>query len=647
MLSIYELATLPRVTRRIIVAAADATLVAFALWLAISLRLGELYIPPTLISFGIVLATVATSIFLNTRLGLYRQVTRYMDASGHRRIFYINAITAVCLGTFVAISRPEVFPRSAIFVFPVLATIFMIAFRRLIKRLLNHISARLQNQGSAPKQVLIYGAGEAGDLLARELKRVGTHTPVYFIDDDASLSGQKVGSLKVRSPNDIDDILAKRPIEEIYLAIPSLSNMRRREIVLSLEKHPIPVKTVPTISEIVSGEIAISSVRPIDPTELLCREPVTPKIEMLQSAISGKSIMVTGAGGSIGSEIVRQLLSLDLSPAKIVLFELSEAALYNIELQARELLEQRTAKSIKENRIDRPCEIVTCLGSVLDAGIVRAVIQQHQVNTIYHAAAYKHVPIVELNPVYGLRNNTIGTYTIAEIARDLKIERFVLVSTDKAVRPTNVMGASKRLAELVVQANSDHPENETIFSIVRFGNVLASSGSVVHRFKRQIEQGGPVTVTHPDVTRFFMSIEEASQLVIQSSGIAKSGDLFILDMGDSIKIDSLARLMIKLAGLTVDENRDGSGDIVIKYTGLRPGEKLYEELLLNSDSQDTEHSRIKRCIEPYISYEKLQKEISFLKIALSDHDLKGIQQQLLRLVDGYRVSKNSKQNQAA
>ncbi len=615
----------------------DVTLLTLSIWAAISLRLGAPYQPPTVLSYFVILGGAVCGASVFYRFGLYRQVTRYIDATGNLRILYGVTLTMICLGMFVAVTRFESFPRSAFFLFWVIALASLMGSRRIIKLTLRNLVHHQSTTDNAPTEVLIYGAGEAGHLLNRELRRLGSHTPIYFIDDDASLWGQKVGSLKVRSPAEIPTVLSEKTVSEIFLAMPSLSRKRRREIVLSLEDYNIAVKTVPTVSEIVTGEIAISNVRPINAGDLLCRDPVPPKLEILQNAINGKCVLITGAGGSIGSEIVNQLLKLELGPKRIVLFELSEIALYQIDMKARELLEERDQKAKLRDSVEPACEIVSCLGSVLDAEPLRMIMERYDISTIYHAAAYKHVPIVELNPFTGLKNNTLGTHVLAKVAREMQVERFVLISTDKAVRPTNVMGASKRLAELTVQANAARRDSRTVFSIVRFGNVLASSGSVVHRFTKQIEQGGPVTVTHPDVTRYFMSFEEAAQLVIQSATIAKGGDLFLLDMGEPVKIDGLARMMIMLAGMKVDEDGNGaSGDIAIEYTGLRPGEKLFEELLLDYKTGDTDHPRIKRCDEPFITYEQLANELDTLEKAIAEHDIELVQSLLYRLVEGYQ-----------
>lgn len=638
---------LPRHIRHRLLMLADGILVGVALWGAMSLRLGTPYSPQSTIEISIFLGTIFVSFFVFHRLGVYRQITRYMDIKADLRIFNAITITTLCLGTIVALTRPELFPRSAFALFWVFALILVIGLRRLVKVMLERLSAIGRLEAANADEVLIYGAGISGHKLATELKRIGSHRPAYFIDDDESLWGQKVGSLKVRSPSDIADVVQNSNIKEIFLAMPSISKRRSREIVLSLEQHSLLVKTVPSVAEILSGDVSITNMRAIDAGDLLCRAPVPPRVDMLQKAMKGRTILVTGAGGSIGSQIVRQLLELELGPASIILFDLSESSLYEIDLQARDILSARNHKAESQKTSEPPCQIVTYLGSVLDGELLRRVIKKHNVSSIYHAAAYKHVPLVELNPIAGLHNNTIGTNVVAKVAREENVERFVLISTDKAVRPTNIMGASKRLAELVVQGNAEHPDCKTIFSIVRFGNVLASSGSVVKLFQKQIENGGPLTVTHPEVTRFFMSIEEAAQLVIQASNIASGGDLFLLEMGEPVKIDNLARIMIRLAGFTIDEDNTGSGDIAIEYTGLRPGEKLYEELIIDSNAEETEHSRIKRCNEPAISYDQMCEEISDLKKALGDSDLVTIKSMLVRLVEGYQQGPGKAKTEAA
>ena len=416
-------------------------------------------------------------------------------------------------------------------------------------------------------------------------------------------------------------------IEEILLAIPEATRARRRTVLRRLEAFKVGVKTLPALEDIATGRVGINDLRAVSADDLLGRDRVAPDTNLLARCIAGKSVLVTGAGGSIGSELSRQILA--LGPRRLVLLDLSEPALFDIEqaLQAQLLQRERTS-------------IVSVLGSVLDPALLRKLMDDHGIETIYHAAAYKHVPMVEHNPVAGITNNTFGTRVLAEAARDAGVERFVLVSTDKAVRPTNIMGASKRLAELQLQAMAGEQVGKTVFTMVRFGNVLDSSGSVVRLFRKQIENGGPVTVTHPDVIRYFMSIPEAAELVIQAGAMANGGDVFVLDMGAAVKIDALARSMINLVGLNVKDEANPNGDIAIVYIGLRPGEKLFEELLINEETTTTtQHSRIRRSLEPALTVSELAREMQALAAALSTGDLDAIHAVLKRTVEGYMPDK--------
>jgi FlaA1/EpsC-like NDP-sugar epimerase len=392
-----------------------------------------------------------------------------------------------------------------------------------------------------------------------------------------------------------------------------------------LQGHPVEVKILPAVDDITSGRVSVTDLRPLEVNDLLGREKVPPNAELLARKSHGKSILVTGAGGSVGSELVRQLLQ--QSPRRIVLFDLSEAALYEIENEVFDI-------AASFGGLPRP-EIVAVLGSVLDAVQLRETISRHEIEVIYHAAAYKHVPIVEQNPICGLWNNTFGVSVLAGCAKAEGVELVVLISTDKAVRPANVMGASKRLAEMILQAAAAGG-GPTIFTMVRFGNVLGSSGSVVKRFRKQIRAGGPVTVTHPEIIRYFMSISEAADLVIQAGAMAQGGDVFVLDMGEPVRIDDLARLMVRLVGLDVRSSDNPDGDIAITYTGLRPGEKLYEELLIGENTTATEHPRILRSDEPYLPAEVLERELDLLKAAMKMRDVETMQAVLMRTVEGYQ-----------
>ncbi|MDM1272915.1 nucleoside-diphosphate sugar epimerase/dehydratase [Acinetobacter indicus] len=478
------------------------------------------------------------------------------------------------------------------------------------------------------KRVAIYGAGNAGQQIAAALYNSDEHLPVMFIDDDPSLTGQQLGRLKVYDADSALKLLAKKNVDEILIALPSVGRMRKSEIVKFLEPAHIKITEIPGLTKLVDGEIRVSDIQEVDIIDLLGRDPVPPVPELLAKNIKDKVVMVTGAGGSIGSELCRQIIK--NQPQKLVIYELTEFALYSID---------------KELRLASNVEIIPILGTVLDQAKLERIIEQYAVQTVYHAAAYKHVPLVECNPIAGLKNNAIGTAFSLNAAVKNGVETFVLISTDKAVRPTNVMGASKRMAELYCQAMAE-AQDQTQISIVRFGNVLGSSGSVVPLFKQQIAKGGPITVTHPDVTRFFMTIPEASQLVIQAGALGHGGDVFLLDMGEPVRIQDLARQMIALSGLKVREADSQDGDIEIQYSGLRPGEKLYEELLIDADNTEvTQHSRILR------SYEKMYPLDELLQVFERFNDLTAVQSdidwalsQLEHYVDGYQRGKEVKVN---
>ena len=410
------------------------------------------------------------------------------------------------------------------------------------------------------------------------------------------------------------------------------SRGQRKAALKKLERLPVLVKTLPALSDIATGKVSVSDLRHVDMEDILGRDPIPPNRDLLARNIRGKSVMITGAGGSIGSELTRQILA--LGPTKIVLFELSEIALYNIEMEVRDRLDELAHSSKSSEHLPKP-EIVTVLGSVNDRLLILRTLSTHNIETIYHAAAYKHVPLVEANQISGLTNNTFGTRSLALCAQECDVERFVLISTDKAVRPTNVMGASKRLAELVLQALAETPNKKTVFTMVRFGNVLDSSGSVVKRFKKQILEGGPVTVTHPEIVRYFMSIPEAAQLVIQAGAMGSGGDVFVLDMGEPVKIDNLARSMIRLMGREVLDEKNPDGDIAIEYMGLRPGEKLYEELLIGDNSSGTNHPRILRNLEPLLPGPVLDGHLKILEIAMAEGDKETIRKILCETVEGY------------
>jgi FlaA1/EpsC-like NDP-sugar epimerase len=571
------------------------------------------------------IATVATFAWL----GLYRMVTRYIGHRGTWRIAGGVALGTLIFAMLVLMAGQQGIPRSSIPLYGLLGTFAIVASRHLAVLLLQTAGIPIPpvTAEARTRNVLIYGAGEPGVRLLQAIRSSNGITPVGFVDAERSLWGQYVAGLKVYRPEKLIPLIEGRGIDEVLLALPSDRRQDRRAVLDQLRGQSVAVKVLPGLEDIASGRVSVSDLKPIDVDDLLGREQVPPDTALLQRSIGGKAILVTGAGGSIGSELVRQILK--QRPARLVLLDAAEFALYAIEMETREIVAAMSDDG------QRPV-VVAVLGSVLDEAVMAEVLARNRIDTVFHAAAYKHVPIVEANPVIGIENNTFGTLVAARAAAAAGVERFVLISTDKAVRPTNVMGASKRLAELILQALAAEPGCKTVFSMVRFGNVLDSSGSVVALFRKQIRAGGPVTVTHPDITRYFMSIPEAATLVIQAGAMADGGEVFVLEMGDPVRIDDLARLMIRLTGLEVRSPDRADGDIAISYTGLRPGEKLYEELLIGEHTAPTEHPRILRSGEPFLQMRDLLNELGRLEGALRARDVPAIEAVLTRLVEGYR-----------
>ncbi|MCH9808290.1 MAG: polysaccharide biosynthesis protein [Alphaproteobacteria bacterium] len=619
---------MPRYYKRAVLVLSDFVLLFAVAWSAMSLRYQALYWPqttPELILFAAApVITVATFAWF----GLYRLVTRFIGYRGTLRIFACVGLSVLIWALMVFMFGQHGIPRTVIVTYGFIGAILVTASRQLAGLLLKSVGIQIPKLplDIERKPVLIFGAGQLGSELLESLRRVSDCEPVGFIDNEPSMWGQYVGGVKVYRPQKIGHVIERAEVREVLLAVPETHRRERRQILAELESYPVQVKVMPSMEEIATGKVGITDVRPLEVEDLLGRDPVPPNMELLTRSILGKSILVSGAGGSVGSELVRQILK--QHPTRLVLLDISEVALYEIEMEISELIERNFPEG------GGP-ELVGVLGSVLDDLVVRDTIKRYAIETIYHAAAYKHVPIVENNAAVGLLNNTFGCAVIAEAARDLGVERFVLISTDKAVRPTNIMGASKRLAELVLQAHADEENASTVFTMVRFGNVLDSSGSVVRRFRNQIKQGGPVTVTHPEIIRYFMSIPEAAELVIQAGTMATGGDVFVLDMGDPIKIDDLARLMIRLAGSELRTEDTPNGDIEIVYTGLRPGEKLYEELLLGANTTGTEHPRILRSGEPFLPADDLWRELETLSDAMKRRDIDAIHNVLKTTVEGY------------
>ena len=618
---------LPRPWKRAILAANDFVLLTFAVWLSISLRYGELFVPPTRGGTLLLMAAPAIGVATFAWFGLYRLVTRYITIRGSTQLLKCIGISVLVWALLALLFEATWLPRTVILVlYPLLGGGLIYLSRQAYAAALRSVGIPVLGPGREPRPVVIYGAGRTGVQLLDALHSSGDARVAGFLDDSESLSGQFAGGVKIYKPEKLERLIEREGVREVILALPESRRRERREILRWLQRYPVRVKTLPDMEDFATGRAEVSALRPIDVEDLLGRDPVPADPELLALAIRGKSVLVTGAGGSIGSELVRQVLR--QQPARLVLLDVSEVALFEIEMEVTDTI------AAMPDKLGRT-ELVCVLGSVGDRALVRRTIELHRAATIFHAAAYKHVPMVEANPVAGLSNNTFGTGVVAEAARDLGVERFVLISTDKAVRPTNVMGASKRLAELVLQAHAADPACRTVFTMVRFGNVLDSSGSVVRRFRKQIQGGGPVTVTHRDVVRYFMSIPEAAGLVLQAGAMATGGEVFVLDMGEPVKIDELARTMIRLMGLEVRDEHNPDGDIPIVYVGLRPGEKLFEELLIGENTTPTRHDLIRRSSEPHLAADKLARELTVLRAAMDKGGLREIEAVLERTVEGY------------
>ncbi|MDB0007356.1 polysaccharide biosynthesis protein [Flavobacteriales bacterium] len=615
-----QLTNLSRRQKQALMIMSDVIILLLAIWLSFALRLGVLWPDKILSNLWIFLIIPLVSIPLFIRFGLYKSVLKFMGTKVIVTAFQSITITSLFVGFAMMIFREADMPRTVILIFWFVSSILIIIMRFLYKGYLyswdNFVNDR--------KPTIIYGAGSAGAQIVESLRKNHEYAPIAFIDDEKSKQGTFINFTRIHPFSDLKDIIRKRKVKAILLAIPSLSEQRKRDLLKKLSKYPVEVKLLPSLSEIVSGRVSIENIRHVQVEDILGRTPVKPKTSLLKKNITGKNVLVTGAGGSIGSELCRQILK--LKPNKIVLFEHSEFNLYSIDYELTSLGEKN-------------CEIIPVLADVKSINKVENAIKENKIDTIYHAAAYKHVPMVEKNTVEGVFNNVMGTYNVAVCARDNNIENMVLISTDKAVRPTNVMGASKRFSELVLQAlNSE--ESNTCFSMVRFGNVLDSAGSVVPLFRRQIKEGGPVTVTHAKVTRYFMSIPEAVQLVLQAGAMAKGGDVFVLDMGEPVRILDLAHRMINLSGLSPITSENPEGDIKIKFTGLREGEKLYEELLIGKDVVQSKHPQIMQANEDFLSWQKVSSLIEDIKTNHEKLDDDSMRNVLIENVEGYKPAKN-------
>ena len=607
-----------RAKKRLITLFIDTLFIVIAFWLALIVRLDSFEPLQRLDNWLLLAVLIPVSLYTFISLGLYRAVLRYMNSQAIWAIVLGTAITTVSLVLIAFLIGTDI-PRTMPFIFAWLCLLTVGGARVLVRAIIGKMTT------SKKESVIIYGAGSAGRQLATALGAGPEYFVSAFIDDDATKHGSIIQGIPVVCFKGIYELINKRKVSKVLLALPSATRARRKEILAQLEPLTIKVLSMPGMADVVEGKAKLAEITEVGVEDLLGRDPVAPKMDLMTANITKKVVMVTGAGGSIGSELCRQIVK--LKPTKLILFEQSEFALYSIEKELNEY--------ICNNVLG--LELIPIMGSVQRINRLETVMKTFGVHTVYHAAAYKHVPLVEHNVVEGVRNNVFGTYYCAKAAVNAGVENFVLISTDKAVRPTNVMGATKRMAELVLQGLTQEQgvKHKTRFCMVRFGNVLGSSGSVVPLFRRQIKEGGPITLTHPDITRFFMTIPEAAQLVIQAGAMGKGGDVFVLDMGDPVKIKDLATKMVRLSGFEVKSDTNPHGDIEIKCTGLRPGEKLYEELLIGNNVGETTHERIMTASEVMLPLAELNVFIEALDIACHNFDHETIRQLLLDAPTGF------------
>ena len=631
------LISLPRFSKQLIAMAVDILSIIFAVWLAYSIRLERFHYPIGIEAFVYLIPVlIALPVFI--KFGLYREIFRY---TGQYALWSILR-SIVIYGFFFAsliifwnfLPLPKgagVIPKSLGLLQPLILLILIVLSRSFVRLWLTGGLSNTRSGQNQKKRTLIYGAGVAGVQTGALLQRAGNYYLIGYIDDDIHLRHKAINGLVVYGPDELRKLIDKFGITDVLLALPSIHHSRRVKILDQLRSYHLHVISLPSMTYLAEGKVKVSDIRELDVADLLGRNLILPNKELFEKNITSQVLMVTGAGGSIGSELTRQILS--AKPKTLILLEQSEFALYTLdaELKAR----------IKDERLD--IELISLLGDVRQFQWLKKIFSTWKINTIYHAAAYKHVPIVEHNIVEGIFNNVWGTLNIARAAIETDVDQLVLISTDKAVRPTNMMGASKRLAEMVLQALANQSDIKTQLSMVRFGNVLGSSGSVVPLFRSQIKAGGPVTVTHPEVTRYFMTIPEAAQLVIQagamaSAGVSSSsnqGTVFVLDMGEPVKVIDLAERMIELSGFSLQDESNPDGDIAIELVGLRPGEKLYEELLIGDNPMPTQHSRIMKAQETYLPWDQLQVELNILEESLSSADAPAIYNQFKNLITGF------------
>ncbi|WP_251372091.1 nucleoside-diphosphate sugar epimerase/dehydratase [Polynucleobacter sp. UB-Siik-W21] len=642
-LNIKLLVKLPRPIKQSIVIFIDLFICLLSIWFAIGLRLEEWQTPVGNQWWAFILAP-AFFIPIFFAFGFYRTIFRYFGFAIFNSIFKPFVLYCILFIVVFSIVGVNGVPRFVGLIHPILFFIGILSVRYLIRACLNNFFVGGIKFADAHPSALIYGAGSVGRQLAEGLRVAGEMNVNGFVDDDVYLQGNMINGVHVYAPSELRNLIITLGITDVLLAMPEMPNDRKKEIIETLCDCGVRVRKVSGLVDMISGKLNNSQLNDLDMNELLGREVLHPNNEVLEKNIFNKVVMVTGAGGSIGSELCRQIIR--LSPSALILVDINEYGLYSIFEELKELVANSHQKNVDSSREDdlipsnmnNSIRIEPYLASVRDRRAMLKIFSVHRPDTIFHAAAYKHVPLVEQNYAEGIRNNVLGTLICAQLSLDFGVSNFILISTDKAVRPTNIMGASKRLAELVVQSISKNPTHSgvaPIFSMVRFGNVLGSSGSVVPLFRSQIKAGGPITLTHLDVTRYFMTIAEAAQLVIQSSTMASGGDVFLLDMGMPVRIYDLALRMIYLSGLMVKDELNPNGDIEIKVTGLRPGEKLYEELLIGYNPEKTSHPKIMKAHEEFISWDILKGELDGLMDLLERDEVSLIHPVLMRLVAGY------------
>ena len=591
-----------------IVVGADALFLSLAVLCSHMLRVSNFEFPQSsalpLYFLGPLLSITSASLF-----GVYGSISRTYTSDVEVRILASQTMVPIVWAVIVVVYGSYGFARSVVLIYFLLAVLVMITLRKMTSKFMTVPIRVGSNRERTP--VIIYGAGSDGVALAQALKRQGRYMPVAFLDTDYTMTDRRVGGLRVYSTVDIDKVVLKYKPREVLVAKPRQNRASRRALVDMFVSHGLAVKTIPDVEELAGGNIDLTALRPIKLEDLLGRDPVPPDRNLMEKAVKGQVVLVTGAGGSIGSELVRQIA--EYAPKCIIMLDSSEFSLFEIHREMELKFSRTNANQTK---------LVALLANITDKENVAGILHEHKVSVVLHAAAYKHVRMVQENALVGIRNNVWGTKIVAEAAIHAKVKLFILVSTDKAVRPTSIMGASKRVAEMVIQGLADAQTHKTIFTMVRFGNVLGSTGSVVPLFKEQIAKGGPVQVTHPDVTRFFMLIPEAAQLVIQAGAMARGGEVFVLDMGESVKIADLANTMIELAGLTRKTDSNPNGDIEIRFTGLRDGEKLFEELQIGHDIKSTSNPRIMKSNEHYLEWHKLLQKLKKVDAAINSKDLR-------------------------